>query len=183
MTARGVARIVLCLAILMMALGFQQAEVKAQDEPCIVNWGSQDLVFSAAACPSYAFLIGWMAASPGLDIMFMRADQITLTVEGPNDFFLQYTPPESSQFWQAPVSRTPANAGWECPKPELWLVLYQAPIAEELDAGVYTLTYQDTYIHPFTDGLQRCSVDGVPFGQYIYRGTQPAFVTHFTVTP
>mgnify|MGYP000031958219 CR=1 FL=1 len=68
MTARGVARIVLCLAILMMALGFQQAEVQAQEEPCIVYWGSQDLEFSAEACPSYAFLM--------LDWPFIFAESI-----------------------------------------------------------------------------------------------------------
>lgn len=179
MTARKVALTILCIVCILLMSGLQKSPAVAQASTCtIVHPG---MTFSANECESYELLFTWVASTPGLVNVFQKASKITLTVTGVDNYFIQYTPAQSSKLWLPKYSISPADFGWECSMSRIWGEDFVAPIGNHLAPGEYLITVRNDISHPLTDGLQLCTQNGDFLGKMLYRGPIE-FKANFIVT-
>lgn len=177
MNLKKIALVLLTMVMIMVSPGVSTRNAQAQGYDCDLLYPGMTL---SAECDEIHFVLGWVAMTPGQINVFLKAMQWTFTLRDASGNVLKIiTPDQVALFWSPPYPVDPADLGVDCGMPRAWETDLVLPLGK-LDAGEYTLTLDENFKHPITDGFNACWVDGYKIPVYIYPTTY-SFTGPFTV--
>lgn len=106
---------------------------------------------------------GWGAKTEGLVRMFLNGDVQSLELkDGTGHVVRALDPEDAARYWSDPFMVKASDFGFECRPDTTWASAWRYPVGT-LAAGTYTLTVNETYLHPVNDGIHTCSMGGERF--------------------
>jgi hypothetical protein len=163
-------------AAALLALATLVPGASAQDEPASVFPCADGVEWEAAPDQPITFLCGWgTVGGPGLIEMFLRGHQGRLVIEDENgNVVLDIGPAEFASLWGDPESGPSGFEDVTCASPTGQSVAWSYLLEAGLAAGTYTVTLDEAFRHPVTDGFQTCwADDGTRLAEppnHLYRG-------------
>ena len=102
----------------------------------------------------------WGAKTEGQMRMFLNHDVISFELKDEaGNLVWTLDAEDAATYWTDPVKLKASDFGFDCMPDTQWLSRLLVPLGT-LDAGTYTLTVNETYLHPVNDGGHTCSIDG-----------------------
>lgn len=168
MNFKKISLILLAVLLVLVSLGVSTQEAQAQEYGCdLLHPG----ITVSADCDEIHFVLGWAAMTPGQINEYLKATQYTLTIrDGSGNVLKSVVPAEFAQFWGPAYPINPADLGVECAMPKAWETDLVLSLGKLL-AGEYTLTIDENFTHPVTDGFQACWVEGFKIPVSLYSGS------------
>jgi hypothetical protein len=177
MNFKKIPLILLSLLLVVVSLGVSTQDAQAQKYSCDLLHPDMTL---STKCDEIFFVLGWAAMTPGQINEFLNATQYTLTLrDGSGNVLKTITHPQVAQFWGPAYPINPTDLGVECAMPQAWETDLMLSLGKLLP-GEYTLTLEENFIHPLTDGFQACWVEGIKIPVSLYRGGD-SFTASFTI--
>jgi hypothetical protein len=177
MNLKKIALILLPMIMIMVMLGVSPRNAHAQGYSCDLLYPGMTL---SAECDEIHFVLGWVAMTPGQINEFLNAMQWTFTLRDDSGNVLKIiTPNQVASFWSPAYAIDPADLGVDCGMPRAWETDLMLPLGK-LSAGNYTITLDENFRHPITDGFNACWIDGFKIPVTIYPTTY-SFTGPFTV--
>lgn len=177
MNFKKIPLILLSLLLVVVSLGVSTQDAQAQKYGCDLLHPDMTL---SAKCDEIFFVLGWAAMTPGQITEFLNATQYTLTLRDEAGNILKtIAPADVAPFWGPAYPIDPAELGVECAMPQAWETDLMLSLGKLL-SGKYSVTLEENFIHPLTDGFQACWVEGLKIPVSLYRG-DGSFTASFTV--
>ncbi len=176
-------RIITSLIAMLLALSVAAPAASAQGSPkyFYVCFGG---TVTVSLADENVLRCSWGAKTEGQMRMFLNGDVISFELkDGTGNVVWTLDPEDAATHWSDLFEYKASDFGFEC-KPDVgWASLLRLPLGT-LEAGTYTLTINETYLHPVNDGLQACSMDGERFpAPSLYpAGPLPTVVTTIVVS-
>ncbi len=149
-------RIAVLVVAALLALSALAPAASADEEPAIVGPCVDGLTWYAEPGQPLQFRCGWGAQTYGQMRSFLTSDVRSLMVtDETGAVVLDLDPAEAAAFWWEPMRLEAEPGELTCASRWGWLMPWRYP-AEGLEAGVYTITWTETYTHPVNDGMHTC---------------------------
>jgi hypothetical protein len=150
------------LVAMLLALSVAVPAASAQDT-AYVYWCFGDETVTVNRTDDIVLRCPWGARTEGLVRMFLNGDVISFELKDQGGKVVWALAPEdAAKYWTDPVRVSASDFGLECRPDVQWMSRLLVPVGT-LAAGAYTLTVNETYLHPVNDGMHTCSMGGVPF--------------------
>lgn len=152
-------RIPTLLFAMLLALTVAAPAASAQ-EPAYVYWCFGDETVTVSQTDEIVLRCPWGAKTAGLVRMFLNGEVISFELkDGNGDVYWTLGAEDAAKLWTDPVRGKASDFGFECRPDVSWVSRLVIPLGT-LPADTYTLTVNETYLHPVNDGIHTCSIDG-----------------------
>ncbi len=178
MLRRIIALVVAMLLALSVAAPAASAQSPTEVDTC---WSDtvavSQLDYIVLHCP-------WGAKTEGLVRMFLNGDVISFELKDETgNLVWTLGAKDAATYWSDPFKVKASDFGFECRPDVTWVSHYLVPLGT-LEAGTYTLTVNETYLHPVNDGLHTCTYEGekIPSPSLYPAGPLPTVVVTIVVS-
>jgi hypothetical protein len=152
-------RIITFLIAMLLALSVAAPAASAQ-EPTYVYWCFGDETVTVRQTDDITLRCPWGAKTEGQMRMFLNSDVISFELkDGTGNVVWALDAEDAATYWSDPIKGKASDFGFECKPDVSWLSRLTVPLGT-LAAGTYTLTVNETYLHPVNDGIHTCTIDG-----------------------
>jgi hypothetical protein len=175
-------RVFVPLVAALLALSTLAPAVSAQGEPVLFDACFNGQITLNAA-DNNTLACSWGAKTKGLVQMFVKADVRSFVLtDASGKVVWKLDPDQAAAVWSDPVTVTQSDWGFECVRDVGWFARWWYPLGA-LEPGTYTLTRNETYLHPVNDGMHTCSIEGerIPPPSLYPAGPLPEVVVTITI--
>ena len=146
--------------LVAMLLGLSIAVPASAQEPTYVYWCFGDTTVTVNQTDEIVLRCPWGAKTEGQMRMFLNSDVISFELtDGIGNVVWTLDAEDAATYWSDPVKGKASDFGFVCMPDVSWVSRLTVPLGT-LAAGTYTLTVDETYLHPVNDGIHTCSIDG-----------------------
>jgi hypothetical protein len=150
------------LLAMLLALSVAVPAASAQS-PTYVYWCFGDTTATVNHLDDIVLRCPWGAKTYGQMQMFLNSDVISFELkDGTGNVVWALDAEDAATYWSDPFKVKASDVGFECKPDVSWASRLTVPLGT-LAAGTYTLTVNETYLHPVNDGIHTCSMDGERF--------------------
>ena len=154
-------------SIVLLIVALSGGVAHAQDVP--TRWiyaACDDCTINVTTADVLGFNDGWMASTPGLLKMYLKASHtwLVLTDDATGKAVFSLSDAQIAGMYTGVGYGPPDEVmwpGWACPMPNLYYNVWNY-VAGNLKAGSYTLVETWTLDHPVNDASHTCTIDGEP---------------------
>ena len=152
-------RITTLLIAMLLSLSVAVPAASAQ-EPTYVYWCFGDTTVTVSQTDDIILRCPWGAKTEGLLRMYLNSDVISFELkDGTGNVVWALDAEDAATYWSDPFKVKASDVGFECKPDVSWASRLTVPLGT-LAVGTYTLTVNETYLHPVNDGIHTCSIDG-----------------------
>jgi hypothetical protein len=150
-------RIAISLVAALLALSaLAPATAADEEERTIVGACVDGTTWYAEPGQPLQFRCGWGGQTYGSMRSFLTSDVRSLTVTDESGaVVIDLDPAQAATFWWEPMRMEAEPGEITCASRWSWGLPWRYP-AEGLEAGVYTMTWTETYTHPVNDQVHTC---------------------------